>query len=270
MIKRTAVLHEKYMLSGGLADISSGRLVDGTPVVVRSLQRQHRWKSRVRKRFVSGIKARASLPSHPNVIPSLSYAVGLNPYEILPEIEGCTLLDWRNRNGDLLSKYAPTMLIQIAEALDHVHRNGYLHLDMKPENILVSSVGDHLRCHLTDFDLVLDSSKIWHDKKLRFGTFSYMAPEHLQDGTISLRSDVFSYGVVAYLLCCGHLPFPGNTPSASRESKLSGNFKPEPIGALCKWLPPAVAEFIMRCLSCDPELRPGFIGIAIRDLKKVY
>lgn len=269
MIRRSQVIDPQPHMVGGLADIAIGKLQDGSPVVVRSLRLKHRWRLRVRNRFVTGCRARASLSPHPNVIPSLGFGTGSTPYEILPFVNGGTLLRWKHETSRYFEQHATSILLQIAEGLDHVHRSGFLHLDVKPENLLVDSVDGYPTCHLTDFDLVLDASREWHDKKLRFGTFTYMAPEHLKDGTISLRSDIFGYGVLAYQFCCGQLPYPGKTPAESRQQKLSRDHAPQHICRLSPWLPRPVGDFIMKCLHRYPEHRPGFVGIAVRDLRKL-
>src|SRR4029077_7989609 len=101
------------------------------------------------------------------------------------------------------------ILIDMASALEHMHENGYMHLDFKPENVLVTRNG---RVRLVDFDLAQPIPE--KPKKLTKknpGTPAYMAPEQLLGEPISNRVYIFAYGGTAYELLTNQKPFPGAT-----------------------------------------------------------
>jgi serine/threonine protein kinase len=162
------------------------------------------------------------------------------------------------------------IMIQTAEAIDHVHACGYLHLDVKPANFIVTMDDMKIRTHFTDFDLALPIRKDpYHDKSMRLGTFNYMAPELLADGIIDIRTDTFAYGVLIYYLFSNRMPFPAENAVESRRMKQDRNFLPKPLNQLCEWVPEKASKVIMGCLLTDPDERTAYMGAVIRDLRKL-
>ena len=97
----------------------------------------------------------------------------------------------------------------MALGLSHVHESGFMHLDFKPENVLVTRNGN---VRLIDFDLAQPIPEKPKKMSKNPGTPGYMAPEQLQRKPIDPRADIFAYGVAAYELLTNHKPFPGETP----------------------------------------------------------
>lgn len=156
---------------------------------------------------------------------------------------------------------------RIAEALAYAHRQGVLHRDVKPANILLNHYGRPL---LTDFNIALDAERAHGPTGAMFGgTLAYMAPEHLDamnhvtrgtPASVDERSDLYALGVVLYELITGHLPFHGDplpakltellTELASRRRSAA----PSPR-AVRPSVPESLDRVIRRCLDPDPSQR---------------
>jgi serine/threonine protein kinase len=152
----------------------------------------------------------------------------------------------------------------MAEGLEHMHDNGFMHLDFKPENVLVTR---NASVRLVDFDLaqpILEKPK--KASKKNPGTPAYMAPEQLLGDPISHRVDIFAYGVAAYELLTNQKPFPGETPAEilAKQLDLSGFVAPRQYNAD---MPANLEKVILRCLERNPENRYPFIGMMVRELQ---
>ncbi len=106
-------------------------------------------------------------------------------------------------------RWAATVVLDCAEAMGYAHRHGVIHRDIKPSNVLV---GCDARVRLSDFGLArIEADPTITRTGIRFGTLSYMSPEHVDGNHLDTRSDVFSLGVTLYELVTLNRPFPGNT-----------------------------------------------------------
>ncbi len=166
-----------------------------------------------RARFVREAQNLARL-SHPAIVPVLDagWSDGLF-YIVCSLVEGPTLAD-RLRDGPLAPRAAAQIIATVADALDHAHRQGIVHRDVKPSNILFDAEGSPW---LTDFGLAgrRDAEATLTVEGQLLGTPAYMAPEQAAGGAHQLdgRADVYSLGAVLYECLTGQLPFLGS-PSA--------------------------------------------------------
>src|SRR2546425_105247 len=168
------------------------------------------------------------------------------------------------RHDPVLLENVAQILIDMSVGLEHVHENGYMHLDFKPENVLVTR---NARVRLVDFDLAQPiPEKPTKMSKKNPGTPAYMAPEQLLGQPISHRVDIFSYGVAAYELLTNQKPFPGETPAQILQKQIDRSdfvaprqYNPD--------LPANLEKVILRCLEREPERRHPFIGVMVRGLK---
>jgi len=151
----------------------------------------------------------------------------------------------------------------VAAALLNVHESGYMHLDFKPENILVTRNGG---VRLIDFDTALEIP----DKPVKMsknpGTPGYMAPEQLQREPIDARVDIFAYGVAAYELLTNHKPFPGESPGEILAAQLN-DAGPVPPHEHNPEIPPALEKTILKCLARDPDRRYPFMSVLKHDVE---
>jgi serine/threonine protein kinase len=271
MAAKNEVLDLRPYRMGGFACLERGQLRDGREVVCRRLQDQFRLNWRIRRSFVNGTNIRQKLPPHPHIIGSLEVGGTMLPYELIDYIEGATLQEWRTLYAEEIPIYGTEILLQLAQAIHHVHKQGYVHLDVKPGNVIVQIVGEGTGVHawLTDFDLALPFNNIKPDKKLRLGTFNYMAPEHLKDGAITRGSDIFAFGVLAYYFYTGKMPYPGDNAEQSRRKKLDTGFVVRPVQEICPTVHRRASELILQCLDRDPARRLATLDYAARELRKL-
>jgi serine/threonine-protein kinase len=163
----------------------------------------------------------------------------------------------------LLREHVAQILIDAATALSHVHESGYMHLDFKPENILVTR---NAAVRLIDFDMAQPIP----EKPVKFsknpGTPGYMAPEQLKREPIDARADIFAYGVSAYELLTNQKPFPGDSPGEILAAQMQVD-GPTPLREHNPDVPAALEKVVMKCLERDPDRRYPFSGIMLRDLQ---
>jgi serine/threonine protein kinase len=206
---------------------------------------------------VTEIKALSKLPAHPHVV----------------EVEGYSPSDV---GAGILLTYYPTNLrsvmmseLQLSEkiilakqvlrGLQHIHANGILHLDLKPENVLISGEGN---AAITDFGIstLVGKTDIESNPTLRVslpnisGTLLYMAPEQVVHNDVSVKTDVFSFGVLLYELAVGRLPWSADIVQDYAQCILYARecFTPEEYLSIPRWL----RNIISACLAKAPLARP--------------
>jgi serine/threonine-protein kinase len=178
-------------------------------------------------------------------------------------VEAENLKELYGRQDPLLTENVAQILIDAATGLSHVHESGYMHLDFKPENILVTR---NAAVRLIDFDM----AQVIPEKPVKFsknpGTPGYMAPEQLKREPIDARVDIFAYGVSAYELLSNQKPFPGNSPAEILAAQLHPS-GPVPLREHNPDVPPALEKVVMKCLERDPDRRYPLCGVMLRDLQ---
>jgi serine/threonine protein kinase len=189
--------------------------------------------------------------SHPNVC--RVYDIGEvdgQHFLTMEYIDGEDLASLLRRIGRLPADKALETAHQICAGLAAAHDSGFLHRDLKPANIMLDGRG---RVRVTDFGLALSRDDAPGRNEVA-GTLAYMAPEQIEKGEASVRSDVYSMGVVFYELFTGRLPFPATTPMELRRAHLESS--PRTPSSVVKDMDPVVESAILRCLQKDPALRP--------------
>jgi|GEM_PF-6264149 len=194
--------------------------------------------------------------SHPNIVRlygshSFSEELALE----LEFVDGSDLRAWRKNFELRLFEPLLWILSQVARGIGCAHEHGILHRDLKPENILISREGD---VKLTDFGLARQLDAVTMTKSgLLAGSIGYMAPEMLDGERCSPRSDIFSFGAVAYELLAGVNPFAGPNPQSMMKKMMTGQYRP--LGELVPGLPPRVERLVHDCLASNPAARPASI-----------
>jgi serine/threonine-protein kinase len=167
----------------------------------------------------------------------------------------------------------PSILEQVGQALDYMHREGMVHRDVKPSNILFNAEGQAV---LTDFGIAKalqgthtggDSggTSYAHTTGGSVGTPAYMAPEQIMGDEVDGRADVYALGIVAYEMITGTVPFRGPT------TKIHHSHVYEPPPALTTQLPtvpPALSAVVLRALEKDPERRYATAGDFAQALRE--
>ncbi len=194
---------------------------------------------------------------HPNVI--RSYDSGVHegcPYLVMEFVDGVSLTDFlEERNldpGPERDKMAALLGIQIASALDHIHSRHLVHLDLKPANILVTP---DERVKLIDFGIAreLDADRPAQGPD-GVGTFAFCSPEQVTGAPCDHRSDLYSFGVVLYLLLTGELPFVAEEAIAYILKHV--NDPPVPLETYYPDVPAPLRDIVLKLLAKDPMARP--------------
>ena len=192
--------------------------------------------------------------SHPNVC--RVYDIGeVNGQHFLTMeyIDGEDLASLLRRIGRLPADKALETAHQICAGLAAAHDCGLLHRDLKPANIMLDGRG---RVRITDFGLAL-SHEDATGRSETAGTPAYMAPEQIGKGEVSVRSDIYSLGLVFYELFTGRLPYQATTPIEWRRAHQESF--PRTPSSVVKDIDLVVEKAILRCLQKDPALRPSSV-----------
>ncbi|MGA2867713.1 MAG: serine/threonine-protein kinase [Verrucomicrobiota bacterium] len=209
-----------------------------------------------KRRFDREIRAVAEL-SHPNIVAILDYGESEGvPFMVMNLVDGQPLADWlAEENPDLgvcLAKFNDLCRIVAA-----VHREGKLHRDLKPGNVVVEKHGE---LHLLDFGLVrsLQGSSDLTAARETLGTPNCMAPEQV-GGTINVGSmaDVYSLGVILHWLLTGQYPIALDGLTSEERYYAIKHKPPTKPGSLNQNVPPILDELVLRCLEKEPARRPA-------------
>jgi eukaryotic-like serine/threonine-protein kinase len=203
------------------------------------------------ERFIREAKSVARL-SHPNVVGVYDQGTdGSYVYLAMEYVAGCTLRDVLRERGALQPRAALDILEPILAALGAAHRAGFVHRDMKPENVLI---GDDGRVKVADFGLVRSVDTVTSTTGTVLGTVAYLAPEQLEHGTTDTRVDVYACGVMLYEMLTGGKPHGGDTPAQVLYHALNDDVPPP--SAAVPGLPYELDALVASATARHPELRP--------------
>jgi len=257
-------LHE-LINSGGMADIWLATDQSNNTFALRRLHSDHRFDTVAKKRFRRGCETLAAMPSHEFVIGYRAHGkINGSLYLLMEYVEGSNLKLLMARSDPLLPEFIGSILIDSATALEHVHEAGYMHLDFKPENIIVTRNGS---VRLVDFDLALPRPELPKKLARNPGTPAYMAPEQLLREPVDHRADLFAFGVTAYELLTFRKPFPGETPDEVLRRQLDRDVDFARPRELNPDIPSPVEDIILKCLEREPDRRYPFTSVLVLDLQ---
>jgi len=193
---------------------------------------------------------------HPNVVHLLDhFENGEYIFIVMEYIKGGCLTDYLKKNEfDFSEKRAAEIIYQLAKGLKYLHKYGIIHRDLKPDNIMLTEASDKGNVKIMDFGL----SKILGKKEKStdgFGTLTFVSPEVLVRKPYNKEVDIWSLGVILYLMLSGELPFDDPDDNEQNIAKAivyqDVKFPSEKFGKRSK----AVIELIQRCLTKDPKAR---------------
>lgn len=238
----------------------------GRTVAVKLVRLDHLQDQKIRDMFYREARILASL-NHENIIPIYEFnehSVGsfTLPYLVMPYIETTFT---RKLTSPLSLDRVTRYLKQICDGLDYAHskkdnehKEGVVHLDLKPANILY----ENGKLRLSDFGLahVIEQDQAVGGSSLRTGTLAYMAPEHLY-GRPQRRSDIYAVGVMLYEMLTSKQPF-------EAMAVLDPKSKYAPISSFRKDIPDAVEKVVAKALAKEPEKRYATAGELFTDFQK--
>ena len=192
---------------------------------------------------------------HPNIVQVFDFGFDESAHQhfiVMERVSGQSCAELLRDRGHLDLDEAVSIITQACRGLDYAHRNGVVHRDVKPGNLLVSDTGV---VKLADFGIAraTDQSSITQVGSV-LGTAAYLAPEQARGEEAGPRADIYSLGVVSYQLLSGRLPYEANSLSelAVRQQRES----PPPLNQLNHEVPPELARVVASALAIDQEARP--------------
>jgi serine/threonine-protein kinase len=252
------LLNNRYRLNepigrGGMAMVFQGRdLMLERDVAVKLLRSQYAKDPAFRERFRQEAKAAANL-SHPNLVTIYDFGFDQQRlYIVMEYVPGKDLNSIIHEKGRLAIKAGLDLGIKASKGIGYAHRAGLVHCDVKPHNMLVTA--DH-QLKVTDFGIARALASINPDEQsdVVWGSPQYFSPEQASGEAPSPASDVYSLGVVLYLMLTGQLPFIGT--NSSELAKLHRTATPIPPRELNPFLPLTLEEVILKVLSKEPSAR---------------
>jgi eukaryotic-like serine/threonine-protein kinase len=248
---------------GGMARVYKARCkLLNRFVAVKILRKDFSNDDEFIRRFRIEAQAAASL-SHPNIVSI--YDVGMEEdthFIVMEYVDGITLKDYINKKGQLEWKETVNIGRQMCSAIDHAHKNGIVHRDIKPHNILYNSEGI---VKVTDFGIARAASfSSITMVGTTIGSVHYFSPEQARGGYTDEKSDIYSMGVVLYEMITGKLPFDGDSP-VSIALKHVQNEPEEPI-KINKETTTGLNSIILNALKKDQTIRYQTAAEFLNDL----
>jgi serine/threonine-protein kinase len=255
---------QELINSGGMADIWLATDSNHKAHALRRLHNSLRFNLLAKRRFLRGCEILAKVQDHECIIGYVEHGkIDGQMYLLMEYVEASNLKVLYARHDLVLVENVAQILIDMALGLEHVHEAGYMHLDFKPENVLVTQ---NASVRLVDFDLAQPIADKPKKMSKNPGTPAYMAPEQLSGLPMDHRVDVFSYGVTAYELLTNQKPFPGETPAEILKKQLNRSDFIAPRGHNPD-LPANLEKVILKCIEREPEKRYPYLSVLVRDLQ---
>jgi serine/threonine-protein kinase len=193
---------------------------------------------------------------HPNIVQVFDFGFDEHQRQhfiVMEHVPGYSCAELLRDHGRMEVDQAVDVVTQACRGLDYAHRNGVVHRDVKPGNLLVS---DSDVVKLADFGIAraTDQSSITQVGSV-LGTAAYLAPEQARGEEAGPRADLYSLGVVTYQLLTGRLPYEAN--SLSELALKQQREPPPPVDEVNPRVPPELADAVALALSLDKEERPA-------------
>ena len=219
------------------------------------------------KRFEQEFRA-ASLIDHPNVVKAIEYcAAGPSPFLVMEFVDGLSLGEKVEKEGALPEDISLHIIAQVCEGLHRAHKQGLIHRDVKPDNILVTNDGI---AKLTDLGLVKDIEGEMNLTRTGkgLGTPHFMAPEQFRNAkNADVRCDIYSLGATLYMMVTGQIPFSKTSPLDCWLRKTKDDLAAPK--AVMKRLSDRMDFAIRRSMRANPTERPANCREFMEDLTGV-
>ncbi|MDH4345414.1 MAG: Stk1 family PASTA domain-containing Ser/Thr kinase, partial [Thermoleophilia bacterium] len=256
---------ERKLGSGGMADVWLAEDQElGRRVAVKILHERYANDEQFVERFRREATHAAGL-SHPNIVSIFDRGTANGSYFIVMEyVEGRTLKELIVTRGPCPVPVAISYTRQVLAAIRYAHRNGIVHRDIKPHNVIVDSDGV---VKVADFGIARAGASQITEAGSIIGTAQYLSPEQARGAPVDESSDLYSTGIVLYELLTGTVPFSGETPVEIAMKHLSQT--PEPPSAHRHEVPRDLDLVVLRSLAKEPVDRYRSAQEMDRDLELV-
>ena len=248
---------------GGMATVYRAKChVLNRDVAIKVLKDEFTTDSEFINRFNAEAQSAASL-THPNIVSVYDVGQSDDMYYIVMElIKGKTLKEIISDEGRIPWKWSLNIAKQIASALEIAHKNGIVHRDIKPHNIIITEDGI---AKVTDFGIakaVTTATMTSYGNTL--GSVHYFSPEHARGATTDAKTDIYSLGIVMYEMVTGRVPFDADTPVSVALKQVQE--KPiEPI-SINPEIPEGLNYIILKAMEKDKNLRYNSARELLQDL----
>ncbi len=209
-----------------------------------------------RERFVREAQAAAALRG-PHVVQVFDHGFhGKIPYIVMELLEGETLRHRLNRVKRLTLRELEQVVAQTAKAIGRAHREGFIHRDLKPDNIFLVTDDDAFFVKVLDFGLAKrihglgSAATVVTDPGTMLGTLHYMSPEQIRGSSVGPATDIWALAVVAFECATGALPFAGRTRIHVLRDVCAGRFR---LPSDCADVPPGFDAWFARAMRDGPE-----------------
>jgi serine/threonine-protein kinase len=260
-------LHERIN-SGGMSEIwlaTTDAGGQGNTFAVRLMLNNSAFAFTERRRFLTGCETLKACQDNQYIIGYVEHGkIGGELALVMEYVEGANLKLLLTDNDPALTENVAQVLIDFATALEVVHDRGFMHLDIKPENVLLTRNGS---LRLIDFDLARPIPTLPRRLDKNPGTPGYMAPEQLQHQPVDQRVDIWAWGVSAYELLTLKKPFPGESPDEvlRRQVERSDFSRPRDLNS---GIPVELERIVLKCLERDMARRYPLMSVLVHDLRK--
>ena len=251
--------------SGGMANVYLAEDQElGRRVAIKILNDRHANDDQFVERFRREAKNAAGL-SHPNIVSIYDRGEAEGTYYIAMEfLDGRSLKELIVGRGPAPVNVAIDYTRKILDALRFAHRNGIVHRDIKPHNVIVDAEG---RVKVTDFGIARAGTSQMTEVGSIIGTAQYLSPEQAKGAPVDQTSDLYSVGIVLYELLTGKVPFSGDSPVEIAMKHISA--VPEPPSAHRPDVPEDLDLIVLRALGKTPEERYPSAEAMDEDLGRV-
>jgi eukaryotic-like serine/threonine-protein kinase len=255
--------------AGAMATVYKARQVSlDRTVAIKILPHKQTNNPEFVQRFYAEGRAAAKL-NHPNIVGAVDVGKAADRhYFVMEYVEGKTVYDDIMEHGRYAEDEALRLIIQIARALDHAHKAGFIHRDVKPKNIMITKEGV---AKLADMGLaraVSDREAAEAEQGKAFGTPYYISPEQIRgDVDVDFRADIYGLGATMYHMVTGQIPFEAATPTAVMHKHLKAKLVPP--DHLNPNLSAGISEIIEVCMAKDRNERYNTTADLLQDLEAV-
>jgi len=259
----------KKLGAGAMATVYLAKQISlDRQVAIKVLPKKYTDNEQFVERFYAEGKAAAQL-NHANIVQAYDVGqAGEYHYFVMEFVQGHTVYDDIMKHQRYAEDTALRIVLQVARALEHAHKAGFIHRDVKPKNIMIAEDGT---AKLADMGLaraVSDREAAENEQGKAFGTPYYISPEQIRgERDVDFRADLYSLGATFYHMVTGRVPFEGPNPSAVMHMHLKQELVPP--DHVNPNLSAGISEIIELCMAKDREKRYSSATDLIADLEAV-
>ncbi len=257
MITRGQLINDRYEIirsigEGGMANVylAQDTILD-RQVAVKILRGDLAEDEKFVRRFQREAISASSL-NDPNIVEVYDVGEDDGKYFIVMEyVQGPTLKQLIKKRGSLTLPEAQDIMLQLTSAVAHAHESYIIHRDIKPQNVVILEDG---RVKIMDFGIAvaLNAGELTQTNSV-MGTVYYIPPEQANGGAATVKSDIYSLGILMYELVTGHVPFKGDSPVEVAIKHMN-----EPLPSICEYdpeMPQSIENIILRASAKNPKNR---------------